>query len=156
MMTDQSPRHLLPLLFPVDDTHHRRSRDTTQVSTKLLKNHIHNSTVLPSFETCPEDIYTTPLIREQNDSYLYCIDTHSLVETLLMNSLFQSLSRFLLIQMKALVETSIPSTFRFLSLMFSPHFSKISRKKRIPLPQQAFTPLRYTSIPSRRNSFQHF
>ena len=37
MMTDQSPRHLLPLLFPVDDTHHRRSRDTTQVSTKLLK-----------------------------------------------------------------------------------------------------------------------
>ena len=31
--------------------------------------------------------------------------------------------------MKALVETSIPPTFRFLSLMFSPHFSNISRKK---------------------------
>ena len=63
-------------------THNHFSRDTTQGLTKLLKNHIYNSTVPLFFETNPEDIYTTPLICEHHDSYLYYTDTHSLVATL--------------------------------------------------------------------------
>ena len=45
----------------------------------FLNNLIFISTTPLSFETYPEDIYTTPLIREHHDSYLYYIETPSLV-----------------------------------------------------------------------------
>ena len=44
--------------------------------TKFLENRIYNSTGPLSFQTYPEDIYTTPLIREHHDYFLYFIDTH--------------------------------------------------------------------------------
>ena len=75
------PSHLTPLPFSFDDTHHRLSRDTSQILTKLLKSLIYSTTTPLPFESYPEDIYSIPLIREHHDSYLHYIDTHSLVET---------------------------------------------------------------------------
>ena len=76
-MTD--PIHsLIPLPF-VFNTSQRVTRDISQTLTQFLNNLIYNSTTPLSFETYPEDIYTIPLIREHHDSYLYYIDTHSLV-----------------------------------------------------------------------------
>ena len=69
---------LIPLPF-VYNTSQRVTRDISQTHTQFLNNLIYNSTTPLSFETYPEDIYTTPLIREHHDSYLYYIDTHSLV-----------------------------------------------------------------------------
>ena len=73
-MTDS---HLfLPLRF-ASNTSQRITRDTSHTLIQFLNNLIYNSTTPLSFETYPEDIYTTPLIREHHDSYLYYIDTHS-------------------------------------------------------------------------------
>ena len=69
---------LIPLTF-VFNTSQRVTRDISQTLTQFRNNLIYNSTTPLSFETYPEDIYTTPLIREHHDSYLYYIDTHSLV-----------------------------------------------------------------------------
>ena len=73
-MTD--PIQPLPFLF---NTSHRVTRDISQTLTQFPNNLIYNSTTPLSFETYPEDFYTTPLIREHHDSYLYYIDTHFLV-----------------------------------------------------------------------------
>ena len=78
-MTD--PPTLISLLFSFDVTHQRLLRDIAQVLTKLLKSLIYGSTAPLSFEPYPEDVYTTPLIREHQGLYLYYIDTRSLVET---------------------------------------------------------------------------
>ena len=67
--------------FVCDNTSHRITGELSQTPSKYPKNLIYNSTAPLSFETYPEDIYTIPLIREHHDSYLYYIDTHSLVET---------------------------------------------------------------------------
>ena len=75
-MTD--PKPLIPLPF-ASPTSQRITREISQTLTQFLNNLIYNSTTPLSFETYPEDIYTTPLIREHHDSYLYYIDTHSLV-----------------------------------------------------------------------------
>ena len=69
---------LIPLPF-VFNTSQRVTRDISQTLTQFLNNLIYNSTTPLSFETYPEDIYTTPLIREHHDSYFYYIETHSLV-----------------------------------------------------------------------------
>ena len=69
---------LIPLPF-VFNTSQRITRDVSQTLTQILNNLIYNSTTPLPFETYPEDIYTTPLIREHHDSYLYYIETHSLV-----------------------------------------------------------------------------
>ena len=69
---------LIPLPF-VFNTTQRITRDVSQTLTHFLNNLIYNSTTPLSFETYPEDIYTAPLIREHHDSYLYYIETHSLV-----------------------------------------------------------------------------
>ena len=69
---------LIPLPF-VFNTSHRVTRDISQTLTQFLNNLIYNSTTPLSFETYSEDNYTTPLIRDHHDSYLYYIDTHSLV-----------------------------------------------------------------------------
>ena len=69
---------LIPLPF-VFNTSQRVTRDISQTLAQFLNNLIYNSTTPLSFETYPEDIYTTPLISEHLDSYLYYIDTHSLV-----------------------------------------------------------------------------
>ena len=69
---------LIPLPF-VFNTSQRVTRDISQTLTQFLNNLNYNSTTPLSFETYPEDIYTIPLIREHHDSYLYYIDTHSLV-----------------------------------------------------------------------------
>ena len=69
---------LIPLPF-VFNTPQRVTRDVSQTLTQFLNNLIYNSTTPLSFETYPEDIYTAPLIREHHDSYLYYIETHSLV-----------------------------------------------------------------------------
>ena len=69
---------LLPLPF-ASNTSHRITRDTLHTLIQFINNLIYDSTTPLSFETYPEDIYTTPLIREHHDSYLYYIDTHSLI-----------------------------------------------------------------------------
>ena len=69
---------LLPLPF-ASNTSHRITRDTSHTLIQFINNLIFNSTTPLSFETYPEDIYTAPLIREHHDSYLYYIDTHSLI-----------------------------------------------------------------------------
>ena len=76
-MTDPI-KPLIPLPF-VFNTSQRVTRDISQTLTQFINNLIYNSTTPLSFETYPEDIYTTPLIREHHDSYLYYIETHSLV-----------------------------------------------------------------------------
>ena len=78
-MSDPPP--LIPLPFVFDISHHRITRELSRTISKFLNNLIHNSTVPLSFETFPEDIYTIPLICEHHDSYLYYIDTQSVVET---------------------------------------------------------------------------
>ena len=75
------PSPFIPLPFVCDNTHHRVTRELSQILSKFLNNLIYNSTVPLSFENFLEDIYTIPLIREHHDSYLYYIDTHSVVET---------------------------------------------------------------------------
>ena len=75
-MTDS---HLLTPLPFTTNTSQRITRDTSHTLIQFLNNLIYNSTTPLSFETFPEDIYTTPLIREHHDSYLYYIDTHSLI-----------------------------------------------------------------------------
>ena len=75
-MTDS---HLLiPLPF-ASNTSQRIIRDTSHTLIQFLNNLIYNSTTPLFFETYPEDTYTTPLIRDYHDSYLYYIDTHSLI-----------------------------------------------------------------------------
>ena len=74
-MADQPP--LIPLPFALN-TSQRITRDISPLI-QFLNNLIYNSTTPLSFETYPEDIYTTPLICEHHDSYLYYIDTGSLV-----------------------------------------------------------------------------
>ena len=69
---------LIPLPFAFN-TPQGVTRDVSQTLTQFLNNLIYNSTTPLSFETYPEDIYTAPLIREHHDSYLYYIETHSLV-----------------------------------------------------------------------------
>ena len=69
---------LIPLPF-VFNTSQRVTRDTSQTLTQFLNNLIYNSTTHLPFETYPEDIYTFPLISEHHDSYLYYIDTRSLI-----------------------------------------------------------------------------
>ena len=77
-MTDPKLQPLIPLPF-ILNTSQRITRDTSQTLTQFLNNLIYNSTTPLFFETYPEDIYTIPLIREHHDSYLYYIDTHSLI-----------------------------------------------------------------------------
>ena len=70
------------LLFPLpfaSTSSQRITRDISHTLLQFLNNLIYNSTTPLSFETYPEDIYTTPLIREHHDSYLYYIATHSLL-----------------------------------------------------------------------------
>ena len=69
---------LLPLLFASNPSQ-RITRDISHTLLQFLNNLIYNSTTPLSFETYPEDIYTTPLIREHHDPYLYYIATHSLL-----------------------------------------------------------------------------
>ena len=76
-MTDSTPP-LIPLPF-VFNTTQRITRDISHTLTQFLNNLIYNSTTPLSFESYPEDIYTTPLLREHHDPYLYYIETHSLV-----------------------------------------------------------------------------
>ena len=78
---DDPPPPSIPPPFSFDDSYSRLSRNTTQIFTKYPKSLIYNSTNPLSSETHTEDIYTIPLIREHHNSYLYHIDTHSLVET---------------------------------------------------------------------------
>ena len=78
---DDPPPPLISFPFSIDYSHARISPDTAHILTKFLKNSIYISTVPLSFETYREDIYTTHLIREHQDSYLYNFDTQSLVET---------------------------------------------------------------------------
>ena len=80
-MTDRPPPPLFPLPFALDSSCSRLSRENTKISTEFLKNLTHNSTVPLSFETYPEDTFTSPLIREHHDSYLYYIDSHCLTST---------------------------------------------------------------------------
>ena len=48
--------------------------------TKFIDN-LRYSIITPlPFETYPEDSYTTPLIKEHHDSYLYYIESHSLTQ----------------------------------------------------------------------------
>ena len=68
------PSPLIPLPFVCDNTSHHITREISRTLTIFL-NFIYNSTAPLSFETFPEDIYTTPLIREHHDSYLYYIDS---------------------------------------------------------------------------------
>ena len=75
-MADQPP--LIPLPFALNISQ-RITRDISHTLIQFLNNLIYNSTTPLSFETYPEDIYTTPLTREHHDSYLYYIDTGSLV-----------------------------------------------------------------------------
>ena len=75
-MTDS---HLLTPLPFASNTSQRITRDISHTLLYFLNNLIYNSTTPFSFETYPEDIYTTPLICEHHDSYLYYIDTHSLL-----------------------------------------------------------------------------
>ena len=75
------PSPLIPLPFVCDNTSHRITRELSQTPPEFLNNLIYKSTAPLSWKTYPEDIYTIPLIREYHDSYLYYIDTHSLVET---------------------------------------------------------------------------
>ena len=128
----------IPLPFSIDDSTSRFSRDTTQILTKFLKNRIYNFTVLLSFETYPEEIYTIPRIRE-NFSY---IDTHSLVETPDEPSSASPLP-LLLTLLKRFVKTSTQSKFTFLSLMFLPLFSKTSLKRIIFYINMLSLPLLY-------------
>ena len=116
------PPPLLPLPFSFDDTHHRLSRDIAHTLTKFLKNLIYNSTVLRSFETFPEKIYTTSLIREHHDSYLYYIDRHSVVETLDEPSFSIPITSPLNPNetFRKIISTLL--TFIFLLPMFLPHF----------------------------------
>ena len=76
-MNDSTPP-LIPLPF-IFNTTQRITRDISHTLIQFLNNLIYNSTTPLSFESYPEDIYTTPLIREHHDSYLYYIETHSLV-----------------------------------------------------------------------------
>ena len=69
---------LLPLPFAPTSSQ-RITRDISHTLLQFLNNRIYNSTTPLSFETYPEDIYTTPLIRDHHDSYLYYIATHSLI-----------------------------------------------------------------------------
>ena len=71
---------LLPLPFAPNPSQ-RITRDISHTLLQFLNNLIYNSTTPLSFETYPEDIYTTPLIREHHDSYLYYIATKSLLPT---------------------------------------------------------------------------
>ena len=75
-MTD--PKLLIPLPFTFN-TSQRITREISQTLNQFLNNLIYNSTTPLSFETYPEDIYTTPLFREHHDSYLYYIDANPLV-----------------------------------------------------------------------------
>ena len=75
------PSPLIPLPFVCDNSSHRITRELSQTPSNFPNILIYNSTAPFSLETYPEDIYTIPLIREHHDSYLYYIDTHSLVET---------------------------------------------------------------------------
>ena len=75
------PSPLIPLLFVCNNSSQRCTREFSQTLSKFFNNLIDNSTAPLSFETYPEDIYFIPLIREHHDSYLYYIDTHSLVAT---------------------------------------------------------------------------
>ena len=70
---------LLPLPFAPTSSQ-RITRDISHTLLQFLNNLIYNSTTPLSFETYPEDIYTTPRIHhEHHDSYLYYIATHSLL-----------------------------------------------------------------------------
>ena len=75
------PSPLFPLPFVCDNTSQRITREHAQTLSKFLNNLIYISTAPLWFETYPEDTYTILLIREHHDSYLYYIDTRSLVET---------------------------------------------------------------------------
>ena len=78
LMTDP-PSPLIPLPFVCNNASQRITREISHTFSKFLNNLIYNSTVPLSFGTYPDDIYTIPLIREDNDSCLYYIDHHSLV-----------------------------------------------------------------------------
>ena len=75
-MTDS---HLLIDLPFASNPSQRITRDISHTLLQFLNNLIYNSTTPLSFETYPEDVYTTPLIREHHGSYLFYIDTHSLI-----------------------------------------------------------------------------
>ena len=72
---------LLPIFYY--DTQHRLSQEIKQTRIKFLTNLVYNSTLLLPFETYPNDLHITPLIREHehHDSDLCYIDTDSLTET---------------------------------------------------------------------------
>ena len=113
-MADQPP--LIPLPFALN-TSHRITREISHTLIQFLNNLIYNSTTPRSFETYPEDIYTTPLIREHHDSYLYYIDTGSLLPNL-KNIHFLFLSLLKQTPLILLQKTSILIIFIFLSPMY--------------------------------------
>ena len=70
----------LSIPFALDPNATVTTRGVKKSITKFIDNLRYNiATTLP-FETYPEDIFTTPLIREHHDSYLYHIETHSLTQ----------------------------------------------------------------------------
>ena len=68
LMSDP-PSPLIPLPFVCENTSQRITRDISHTLSKFLDNLIYNIIAPLSFETYPENIYTTPLIREHHDSY---------------------------------------------------------------------------------------
>ena len=71
----------LPFLVALDPNATVTTRRMKESITTFIHSifDIISQTPLP-FETYPEDIYTTPLIREHHDSYLYYIEIHSLTQ----------------------------------------------------------------------------
>ena len=70
----------LPIPFALDPNATFTTRRVNESITNLFDNFRYNITKPLQFETYPEDIYTTPLIRDHHVSYFYYIETHSLTQ----------------------------------------------------------------------------
>ena len=144
---------LIPLPF-VFNSSQRVTRDISQTLTQFLNNLIYNSTTPLSFETYPEDIYTIPLIREHHDSYLFYIDTLSLVansEELPFSIPFTSS----IIALILFEKTSILIIFISQLLMSLQHSSYIYKKKITIYLNMFLTLLPYKTF-SKKNLFLTF
>ena len=69
-----------PILFAINPNSSNITRNIKESIIKFIENIRYNIVTPLPFETYPEDIYTTPLIREHHDLYLLCLDAHSLIE----------------------------------------------------------------------------
>ena len=70
----------LPIPFAINPNSSNITRNIKESIIKFIENIRYNIVTPLPFETYPEDIYTTPLIREHHDSYLYYLETHTLIE----------------------------------------------------------------------------